>query len=179
MKSMKFVPLLAACSLILQAADAPLVPSKPGGERPGEPGQRPLRLEGRSPERLRSGMEEMTAEQRKKSREIMEAAQPKNREFQEKLRTARAELDQLTRSTNKIDEAAIRAKGEALGKIEGEYAIHRASVFTQLKDVLPPELAARMSSPGMGRPRGDDSRPGRPGPAPLAPPAPTAPAEQN
>ena len=81
--------------------------------------------------------EKLTEEQKKAYREARETAQ------NEKMRTARRELQQQIYA-DKVDEAKLREKASAIGKLEGELAVIQATSFGKYRQFLPPEQIERM-----------------------------------
>jgi protein CpxP len=85
---------------------------------------------------------DLTAEQRAQMQSIREQHQEEFRALGEKLRAAqRAQRDAI--ETVPADEATIRATSAELASIQGEFALLRARVHSQLYQVLTPEQQAK------------------------------------
>ena len=90
-----------------------------------------------------SWAEKLTEEQKKAYREARETAQTQTKDVNEKMRTARRELQQQIYA-DKVDEAKLREKASAIGKLEGELAVIQATSFGKYRQFLPPEQIERM-----------------------------------
>lgn len=172
------VSLCLASGLAL-AQDQP----KPATPPIGGPGlQRPVAPES-------DPLAELTEEKKSALRDAFGKIQPESRELAKKLSAARKELaDELY--AEKVDEATIRAKAAAIGKLEGDVALLRAQAFAQVRPLLKPaqieflksknmrpEMLGRMPSRPAGAPAGAPGRPVRPaaGPGQNSPDRPAQP----
>lgn len=169
---------------LLVAAEPPLKPPSP----PGGPGPAPgLTTSARGPGRLAPGLEQiLTPEQRQQFRSAMEKEGFRMAEVERQLRLARRELENVVTS-ERIDEAAIRQKAQAIADLESRRAMMRARGFAAIRSSLTPDQLARIqalsnraeegradepgSSAGSGDPR--MARPG--GPPPSRPSRPAEP----
>ncbi len=87
--------------------------------------------------------DKLTDEQKKAYREARESAQVQTRDVNEKMRTARRELQQQVYA-DQVDEAKLREKASVVGKLEGELAVIQAKSFGKYRQFLPPEQIERM-----------------------------------
>ena len=87
--------------------------------------------------------DKLTDEQKKAYREARESAQLQTREVNEKMRTARRELQQQVYA-DQVDEAKLREKASVVGKLEGELAVIQAKSFGKYRQFLPPDQIERM-----------------------------------
>jgi Spy/CpxP family protein refolding chaperone len=179
MKFMKFgtavLALFTAATLTAGAADAPST-TPPPGRGPGGPG-------GQGGQggamRLGAGLN-LDEQQRTKLREAMQKDSEAIRALDEKLRAAQKELVQAA-IAEKLDEKVIRAKADAVGKIQADMAVLRSKAFASIAPTLTKEqrdnlensrIGAAMlmgglgggmgGGPGYGGPRGE-GQPGGPG----------------
>ena len=120
----------------------------------------------------------LTDGQRQKLREYMQADAAKLRASQQELMRLRRELQEAV-MTGKAEEAVIRQKTEAIGKLEGEVLALRMNALAKVAASLTPEQKDRIKEmseqmrterPGLGaRPREGDAPRTR---EPAAPPPP-------
>jgi Spy/CpxP family protein refolding chaperone len=106
------------------------------------------------PQRPGFGDPSLSEEQRTTIRETMEISRKEAGPLEEKMRTARRELQEAIHA-DKLDEQFIREKAAQLGKIEGDLAVVRAKAFAKIRPSLTPEQLARMKNMSLGfdRPR--------------------------
>lgn len=95
----------------------------------------------------------------------MEASRKEAGPLEEKMRTARRELQEAIHA-EKVDEQVIHEKAAEIGKLEGDLAVIRAKAFAKIRPSLSPEQLARMKNmrPEFDRPRPPfaEGRPGEP-----------------
>jgi len=159
--SIVFATTLFSCAVTGSAQPSP--PERP--ERPLPPDavrrERPLG----NVQRPGLADESLTEEQRTSMRETMEASRKEARPLEEKMRTARRDLQEAIHA-EKVDEQLIREKAVEIGKLEGDLAVIRAKAMTQIRPSLTPEQRARMKNMPQQfdrqRPPFAEGRPGEP-----------------
>ena len=151
------------CSALIASAQAtpPDQPNRP--ERPQRPDAPRRERPPGDVQRPGFGDPSLTEEQRSAIRETMEASRKEAAPLEEKMRTARRELQEAIHA-DKLDENVIHEKAAEVGKIEGDLAVVRAKAFAKIRPSLTPEQVARMKNmpPGFDRPRPPFGE-GRPG----------------
>lgn len=147
---------MSAASLLAQQKPAPAAPSavqiNPGGVTTNHPAAPGLSAN----PAVRPVAESLTDDQRKALREVNEKWNKEQTPLYAKMRDLRRELTQLERSET-VDEKAIRAKAEELGKLEADIAVINAKRDKDIRKVMPKDRYDAMYAPPSAR---------RPGTAP-------------
>ncbi len=87
--------------------------------------------------------------QRELYREAMTKSSDDLRKLDEKLRAAQKELMQVVLA-EKYDESAVRAKADAISKIQADMVVLRAKAFSSVAATLKPEQREAMENSPMG-----------------------------
>ena len=132
------------------AASIAMAADPPAGAPPGGPGGAGGQGGGgRAGRGGGGGMMSLTPEQRQTFQEALQKENDKLRGLQEQLRTAQKELLQTTLAST-YDEKAVRAKAEAVAKIQTDITATRAKALSTLAPSLSSEQKEQLVDSPMG-----------------------------